>query len=255
MKNFLICVGFLLLCATIALAADPPTTVLFDRSLPTSNLNNAAGSNRSNVAWADYELTINPSTGYPSEYWVPGDDFTLAQPGKYDITTITVWIVGNVPAKKSPDHLTLWGGTVSTGVTQISHNYTVTSVTYIDGTTYQGSTGFSPINQVDFQVDSIVKGGEAFDFFVDQPYVPSGGGYINAFLHASNRNLSSSPPAPAGVYNDWFLWLHHKNGVTSSIDFWNSQTGAGTYCPPDNPCPGWDKPSDANVRVLGVVKH
>ena len=59
--------------------------LVFDRGLPTENLNIAAGANRSNIEWADIETP-------PETPWLPGDDFTLAgsQPF-YVITTIRVW--------------------------------------------------------------------------------------------------------------------------------------------------------------------
>jgi hypothetical protein len=113
-------IGVLLLASAIGIFAAEKTTMLFDRGLPTANLNWAAGGNMSNVAWADSEMSIDPKTGYPMEYWVPGDDFKIAQPGKYRIKTIRVWIVGDVPDGKghkgghsNKTHLTLWGGTVS----------------------------------------------------------------------------------------------------------------------------------------------
>jgi hypothetical protein len=236
--------SMLVLLQATALAQS---TMLVDRGLPTSNLNNAAGTNRSNVSWADFE-TSSP----PTEYWLPGDDFSISASGKYKIDTIRVWIVGDVPGGKGKDgktHLTLWGGTVDKGVDAISHDYSVTPVMYTDGTSYQGSSGaFYPINQVDFKVNVDLTDGQSFAFFIDGPWQPGSGGYENAFLHASNRLLSGSPQQGA---NDWFLWLHRKAGTTLSIDTWNSGTGAGTLCAPDSPCPGWDKASDGNVQVFG----
>ncbi len=261
--------GALFLASSLAVWADDPTTILFDRGLPTANLNDAAGPLRCNVAWADWEASVDPKTGYPAEYWVPGDDFTISTAGKYKIKTIRVWIVGDVSAgggqghddgdnrPHDKAHLTLWGGTVSSGVGPISSSYAVTPVKYSDGSDYQGSSGaFRQINQVDFSVNVELRGGETFTFFVDGPwklYVPSdpNGGYVNASLHASNRLLSVSKQEGA---NDWFLWLHRNGGTTVGIDTWNSETGAGTLCPPDSPCPGLDKPSDGNVQVFGRLQ-
>jgi len=261
-KIILVSICVLFLASATGIFAGGTTTMLFNRGLPIINLNNAAGTLRSNVAWADFEQSINPKTGYPMEYWVPGDDFTISQPGKYEIRTIRVWIVGAVPDGKDPKtggktHLTLWGGTVSSGIDPISHNYSVTPVSYADGEGYQGNSGsFTQIYQVDFDVDFDLNGGETFSFFVDGPwtlYDPSNsaGGYVNAYLHASNKTESGLLEEGA---NDWFLWLHTKAGTRVGIDFWSSGTGAGTLCPPDSPCPGWDKASDANVQVFGKTR-
>jgi len=57
-------------------------TLLVDRGLPTANLNNAAGADRSNVGW-----------GYANyDNWFTGDDFTLAAvDGQWRIDTIRTW--------------------------------------------------------------------------------------------------------------------------------------------------------------------
>ncbi|MBK8560384.1 hypothetical protein [Candidatus Amarobacter glycogenicus] len=44
--------------------------LVFDRGLPTSNLNNTAGGDRSNVAWAF------------GDGWITGDDFTVGAAGE-----------------------------------------------------------------------------------------------------------------------------------------------------------------------------
>src|SRR5436305_11714257 len=58
--------------------------LVFDRGLPTSNLNFAAGGNRSNVTW-----------GYDNEFF-SGDDFTLPA-GSWRIDTIRIWTVDGAP--------------------------------------------------------------------------------------------------------------------------------------------------------------
>jgi hypothetical protein len=247
--------GALVLAGELGVSAINPTVLLVDRGLPTGHLNNDAGSLRSNVAWADWEPSIDPTTGYPAEYWLPGDDFAIPLSGKYNITTIRVWVVGDVPdGKKGNPRVTLWGGTSTSGISRISTTYSVTPVSYTDPgiSLYQGSSGnYFNINQVDFKVNIVVNGLEAFNFFVDAPWTAySGGGWVNAFLHASNRLLSVSPQNGA---DDWFSYLHRTGAITVGIENWNSQTGAGTECAPDS-CPGWDKPSDANVQVFGAVQ-
>ena len=58
-------------------------TMVVDRGLPTTNLNNAAGDNRSNVGWAD-----TPA------YDFYGDTFTLpgGNSAVYAVHTIRTWI-------------------------------------------------------------------------------------------------------------------------------------------------------------------
>jgi hypothetical protein len=259
-KMTLVSICLLLLASATGIFAFETTTILFDRGLPTANLNNIAGVDRSNVAWADFESSIDPKTKYPVEYWVPGDDFTISKPGKYEIRTIRVWIVGDEIAPSlttvqntgGQTRLTLWGGTVSSGIKAISNKYSLTPVAYGNFTGYQGNSElFRQIYQVDFCVAFDLNGGETFSFFVDGPWKPVSGGYVNVYLHASNRLLSGFEQEGA---NDWFLWLHREGQITGGIDFWDSGTGEGTLCLPDAPCPGWDKASDANVQVFGKIK-
>ena len=233
----LACVG--LMSAGTAGAA----TLLFDRGLPTINLNNAAGSNRSNVAWADSETSATPS-----EYWLPGDNFTLSSNSQ--VSDIRVWIVGAGATAPGylPTGISLLGGNAGGTISTISTTYTYTSVTYPSSTeTYQGSSGaYSNIYQVDFSTNLNLAAGQTYDFFVNQPYeyVSSTIGYANAFLHASNAALSGSTQQGAdGV----FLWLD-VNGNAQTVQTWYSGTGGGTSGFPA----GWDKNSDANVQVFGT---
>ena len=222
-------------------------SLVLDRGLPTANLNNTAGSDRSNVAWADQEPSSNPS-----EYWLPGDDFTLTSNATVD--DIRVWIVaaGTSSSGYLPTGLSLYGGTAGGAISEISTSYTSSSTTYANGQTYQGNDGsFWNIYQVDFAVDLNVSGGQTYDFFVDQPYVcgstDSTGActeYFNAFLSASNEALSGSPQQGA---DNTFLWLD-VNGGTQTVETWNSSDGSGTAGFPA----GWDKNSDANVQVFAT---
>lgn len=219
----LACVG--LMSAGTAGAA----TVLFDRGLPTANLNNIAGSSRSNVAWADGETSATPSP-----YYLPGDNFTLTSNAQ--VSDIRVWIVAPSTTYQ-PTGLSLLGGDAGGTISTISTTYTPTSVTYSNGKTYQGSSGsYRSIYQVDFTTNLNLAAGQTYDFFVNQPYLPYGTAYANAFLHASNAALSGSPQQGAdGV----FLWLEVNAGV-QTVQTWNSYPSA------------WDKSSDANVQVFGT---
>lgn len=224
--------GLIILIPALALASS---SLLFDRGLPTQYFNDAAGSNRSNVAWADGEATATTSP-----YWLPGDDFKIGTGGSYNIDTIRVWTVGNNTG------LTLFGGQEGGTISQLSNTFTPTAVTYTNNEGYQGNSGaFSTIYQIDFAVNWNVSGGVKYQFFLDGPwnlYNPDkpADGYVNAFLHASNAALSGSTQEGA---DDTFLWLTMTDGVPGSvITFWDADTN-----------PYWDKLSDGNVQVFGTT--
>lgn len=205
-------------------------SLVFDRGLPTTNLNNAAGANQSNVQWADVETP-------PVTPWLPGDDFTLPGSGAYVVTTIRVWSTNNTG-------LSLRGGVAGGAIGVISTSYTATPVTYANTQSYQTSGGgFLTLYQLDFSVNIPLNGGVTYQFFLDGPAIASGNDFQGAYLHASNAALSGSPQAGA---NDTFLFL----GNDGTVYTWNSATGAGTYCPG---CVGWNKASDGNVQVFATV--
>ena len=74
---------FLTLACVLPALAEDAAQLVFDRGLPTANLNNAGGdSNRSNVRWSLY------AQGFV------GDDFSIGQPGeKWVIDSIRTWSV------------------------------------------------------------------------------------------------------------------------------------------------------------------
>lgn len=205
-------------------------TLVFDRGLPTANLNNAAGANQSNVQWADVETP-------PETPWLPGDDFTLPGSGPYTITKIRVWSTNNTG-------LSLRGGVAGGAIGVISAVYTATPVTYANSQSYQSAGGaFLTLYQLDFTVNIPLNGGVTYQYFLDGPSTASGADFQGVYLHASNAALSGSPQAGA---NDTFLFL----GNDGTVYTWNSGTGAGTYCPG---CIGWNKASDGNVQVFAAV--
>lgn len=118
------------------------STLLVDRGLPTANLNNAAGSDRSNVSWV--------GTGYSqSDYWVTGDTFTNTSSNTWKISSIRLWTTDDEISS-----LSLWGGAQSSNITVISSSYTLTKgITYSNGETYQGASGtYYSIDEIDFAV-------------------------------------------------------------------------------------------------------
>ncbi len=207
--------------------------LVFDRGLPTANLNNAAGANQSNVLWADIETA--PTTPY-----LPGDDFTLAGSGPYVVNKIRVWSTENTG-------LSLQGGIAGGTIGLLSTTFTATAATYTNSQSYQNSVGaFLPLYQIDFTVNIPLNGGVTYQFFLGGPAVTAGGNdFRGVRLHASNAALSGSTQTGS---NGTFLFLAN-NGTAQT---WNSLDGTGTYCAPGT-CPGWNKVSDGNVQVFAAL--
>jgi len=248
-------------CLCSVLLADG---LVFDRGLPTANLNNAAGGDRSNVAWGDG----TPSAGYN---WAIGDDFSFGVTGQsYQITDLQVWIVGDAsdPLSSIFSSLTLSGGlpgtTASTssacsstsggpqgfsclnasGISDISTvstdgsdpNVSITDL----GADYQGQSGdMLQLFQVDFtNLNWIVQGGALNTFFVSGVPVTVGGNEgASPFLAASNAALSGSEQDGA----DGLAWeLAENGGGPVAMDQWNSLGN------------GWDKSSDIDVEIFAT---
>jgi|GEM_PF-770411 WD40 repeat protein len=210
--------------------APPAQALVFDRGLPSANLNNAAGADRSNVEWADIETS-------PETPWLPGDDFTLAGSGHYVVKTLRVW-------STDMTGLNLRGGIAGGPIAVVPNTYTVSPVTYANSESYQTAAGdFLPLYQIDFSVDIPLDGGVKYQYFLDGPATPSDSDFMGARLHASNAASSGSNQSGA---DDTFLFL----GNDGTVYTWNTQTGDGTYCPG---CVGWGKTSDANVQVFAEV--
>lgn len=197
-------------------------TLLVDRGLPDTNLNNSAGANRSNVAWV--------FGGYaPADYWIVGDTFTNTGSQTWAIDTIRLWTVGTTSTAA------LWGGIDGSTIGLVSGSGAISGATYADGSSYQGSSGaYITMHQIDFAVSILLAPGQTYDFFLDG----SGGNYVVPFVHASNAALSGSPQDGA---NDLMLEANVVGGSIVSVGAWTSLN----Y--------GWDKASDVNVQVFGAV--
>jgi hypothetical protein len=211
--------GVLLLSSSLQLSAS---TILLDRGLPTDNLNNAAGANRSNVAWAFTQYTS-------PDYWLVGDTFTNTSSQTWTINSIRLWTVGQT------DTAILRGGFAGSTIGVIS------DATYADPSSslYQGSSGsFIPMHQIDFTVNITLGAGQTYDFFLDGS--GSEAGIVVPFVHASNAALSGSPQDGA---DNLMLYANVLNGSVDagSVGAWTSLGD------------GWDKPSDVNVQVFGSV--
>ena len=216
------------------LSPAPASPLLFDRGLPTANLNNATGVDRSNVAWA---IGYYP-TAAPSSYTVFGDDFSIGRLGStYHLDKITVWTVDDSPSTS----YRLLGG-LPGAISQVSTSASVSKVTYVGGASYLGSSGTPyQIFQVDFSVNWTIKGGKLYQFFIDAPleYYGTDILWATSFLHASNAARSGSPQEGA---DGKLLQLTLDSGMPGSVTSWDS-----------NSPNAWNKSSDANVQIYGTL--
>jgi len=235
-----------IMLGSIVLSRPATADVLVvDRGLPTANLNNAAGSNRSNVAWADLPA---------ADFY--GDTFTLPTSAGaiYSIGDIRTWVV--VPAATTAAQLALEYPTITlftgsgTNLTATATAPTVTAVTYGNGSGYQGSGGsFYSIYQLDFGgLNIVAKAGSTVSFGVEGTINPADSSACSSatpdysgcwFNHASNAALSGSPQDGSDNVMQEYAW---------------SGSGNPSYLGPfDSNGNGWDKSSDINVQVLASV--
>ncbi len=198
--------------------------LLVDRGLPTTNLNNDAGANRSNVAWTDGGYT-NAQTPYN----VLGDTFTNTSGHAWTVSNIRLWTVGGTETAR------LLGGVTGSSLGLASGSATISSVLYDGGAAYQGTSGNRVgLFELDFSVNITLAAGESYSFFLDG----TGGAYTVPFMHASNAALSGSPQDGA---DDLMLSALLTGDSLSGITTWTSLGN------------GWDKASDFNVQVEGSV--
>jgi hypothetical protein len=218
-------------CSVALSAPAAAQTLLFDRGLPTTNLNNAAGSNRSNVAWGD-----NGSTSI-------GDNFTLSTGSVLD--TIRVWVIDENPTAPMAGAYQLWLGpdaspgiSSNASVTDVATSTSVTLTTYTGGIGYQGTSGnFHNMYEVDFTGLDLDENAGTYAFGVSG--TPGEAGITTPFLEGSNGPLSGSTQMG-------------DDGVFYAFDSTGAMDIANGF-PTDSDGNGWDKSSDINVQVLGEV--
>lgn len=233
-----------ILAAALALTAvvaqaDP---VVFDRGLPVSNLNDAAGPSRSNVAWGVGEQS-------PAGY--VGDDFKLGT-GQWNISTLRVWaVIGRTDALSSTliadrySSISLYGGSGTTltnlmsgntvGNSTDNANITIKQVQYTGSLNYESFGNQLNIFEIDFNnLNWLVDGDILQNFSVAGVDNSSDTTFRPFFMHASNAALGGAPAQGADDrYNDYVA----NGGV---LDFVGVENSNGN---------GWDKSSDINVQI------
>lgn len=221
--TFLVVVGLALGGSGIASAVT-----LFDRGLPDINLNNAAGSSRSNVAWAEGGTQFD------------GDNFTIGTTGQtYVINSLTVWGI-QAPLGTGITDIGLYLGKSTDPLAQLlsgsvtgNTNITFTQVNYPGGTNnYQGTSGtLYPLMETTFNnLNYMVQGGVTYNFGVNGT-----GGSGLWYNHASNAGLSGTTQDGA----DGKILVFDTSNLSYVALF-------------DSNGNGWDKSSDINVRIDGA---
>lgn len=229
------------LCLLPALADDAPQLV-FDRGLPTANLNNAGGdSNRSNVRWSLY------AQGFV------GDDFSIGQPGeKWVIDRIRTWAVPGI-AGEDPTALgsyyqdvRLYFGTEDGGISpvragrldadsNISDNAGI-SIREADAARYDEFGAMMRVYEIEFKdLKTSVEGGKKYRFGawgLGRDIPGKEGKAYSWFTHASNALRSETRQDGA----DGRMLLFEPSGNFASD--WDSNSKA------------WNKSSDVNVQVF-----
>ncbi|XQW84213.1 PEP-CTERM sorting domain-containing protein [Thalassotalea piscium] len=235
------------LLAMSSFANTANASLLLDRGLPTDNLNNASGDNRSNVSWEWGDVNT-----------FAGDTFTVSGTDSWKVDTITTWVTGskeqNFWLGDKYGSLELFFGEFGSDLTQLltgnfventnttdNSNITITKVNYANGDLYQGSSGsMISLYQIDWAVDLTLEAGKEYAFGADGQGRNDEQFWFNL---ASNAALSGSPQEGADdLVHAW------ENG--SYLGSWdtNSSSLAGTAYNG-----GWDKSSDINVQLHGSV--
>jgi len=251
----------LLLAATFVSGVGQATTV-FQRALPSStNVNNAAGANRSNVDWASGSAQLT---------YIVGDDFSfndLAMVDSISVFEIANNPVGGAPSSPSAEfaNIMLYVGAHGSTLSLASSSYTSSLVAYAPaGFLYQGASGtdYYQIYELTFSgLNLTIPGSTLYDFAVDA--TPNAGACATApngdpcllFLSASNAALSGTTQDGAdGLFKAFTSDGSGGFVYAGSCD--SAVTSGPNYCgtPPGGPGPAlWNKSSDINVLIDGTV--
>jgi len=230
----------------VVISSSATAALVVDRGLPTANLNNISGANRSNVTWG---------YGQSPEQYFTGDDFTLGATGDinnptWQITKITTWTTGGTAGdlnffmgdRFSNVRLFVGGasgiseaaaGNFALGQDQTDNaNITFTRTTYQGGENYQTTSGAqAQLWKVEFTGLAIdVNPGDMVQLGITGTARNAGFTWFN---HASNAALSGSTQQGS----DDLMRYHNLNDLVAGSGTWDSLGN------------GWDKSSDMNMLV------
>jgi hypothetical protein len=179
--------------ATVPAMAD---TVLFDRGLPTANINAISDATRSDIA-VGYGATTSDG------YYFTGDDFTIAGSGQFVINTVRTWAIAGSPGTNLSTlftNVTLYGGTAAGGVSALTTgtvggsnpNIVITPVQFTGSANYKtpGTNFDLQLWQIDFtNLNWVVNANELMQFGVDGTLTST---YENSDPQASWFNLATN---------------------------------------------------------------
>lgn len=235
------------LAISLAATSIANAVLVIDRGLPTANLNNVSGANRSNVSWG---------FGQNPEEYFSGDDFTLGATGDsnnpvWKINTITTWATAGPNNDSNFDlsdrfldaRLYVGGlsglslvqstGFANSAKTGDNPDVIISKVNYSNGEGYQGTSGsFIQLWKIEWtNLNLIVNPGELTQFGVTGSALDQS--THTWFNHASNAALSGSTQQGS----DDLYRYHTLNDLASGSGAWTSNGN------------GWDKASDVNILV------
>lgn len=242
-------------CGTIAASAQ---VLVVNRPLPVTNINNAAGSNRSNVDWGDWGYDMSGDTLIMPTVSGSNDDWTITHvrmwfdvdPTAYDLNynqTATSNLTD--PGDLFQNINLYWGNGGTTdpvsivdsanftgSLTTDDANVTVQKTHFANGDGYQTNSGaIVQIYQVDFSGLNIsAQSGGNYGFALSGTSKDANGGSYGWFNEASNGPLGGSP---ADSDDDFFRYYYLSDGSVEGI--YNSAAPDG----------GWDKTSNINIQV------
>lgn len=225
--------------------ADTPPSLVFDRGLPTANLNLNADSDPSNNVNRSNDVVFSGSQV------VIGDDFTIGASGEiWIIDKLRVWTDNpegvsfseaftdlNLYGSKVPDTLIqLMKGNFTTGNTSDNPDIQISRVKYNNGQDFffGGSGEWTSLYQVDFNnLNWTVDGGGKYQFGIHASGKPVGENMIWVWdSHISNKDLSGS----------------RQDGADDLIRLWPNPTAPALLINLKTEGAG-DKPSDVNVQI------
>lgn len=238
--------------ATLLFASSASAGLIVDRGLPNANLNSAAESDRSNIAWAF------KNEGFDDK-WHSGDTFSLPATGaplgpSWRIDKLTTWFIAGAPDDNADplsnafNNISLFlgknsgiGDTIDQvessaiiGDAASAANMSISKVTYAGGADYERSNGeLVQIWQADFTDLGTFSAG---DYMFSLAGVPDDTLFFN---HGSNAALDGVPSDGAdGLY--WALAGSAGDPTKTIVQSFDSDGN------------GWDKSSDINIQVYAT---
>ena len=217
--------------ACLAGAMPAAATLLFDRGLPNTYLNDAALTFRSNVSWGSSTADL-----------FTGDDFMIGVAGqKYLINSLTVWGAQVDPLSADLANIALYLGKSGSALSQIAAGSVAGNVNSNGNITH--TPGFYPSTSIEYQgwgggfysvmqttfsgLNLVIDGGVLYNFGV-------WGDEISWYSHASNAALSGTTQQGAdNLFKEFDL---------TDLSLVTSYDSNGD---------GWDKSSDINVQING----